>query len=103
MGKGQPQGQFRFQTLEEAATTARDRAIHGHRRHFVVADGAAVASAARFGVVAQEELEALILRAAETDRARLAILRVATPDGAMETVDDSGDREGRLVAFCTSA
>lgn len=75
---------------------ARDLAIAEHRRHFVVTDGVGYAA------VAAAALQALIQRAGRTDDLRLAIVRVATPDGVVAAVDDPGDAEGRLVAFCTS-
>jgi hypothetical protein len=87
---------FGFHTLESATVAARDRAVAGHHRYFVVTDAAA------FDVVPVEALEGLITRAAQAPALQLTIMRVASPDGAVEPVDDPGDLEGRLVAFCTS-
>ena len=96
MEKGQESPEFGFSTLESATVAARDRASAEHHRHFVVTNAAA------FDVVPVEMLEGLIHRDARGAGMQLAILRVASPDGAVEAVDDPGDSEGRLVAFCTS-
>jgi hypothetical protein len=89
-------GRFDFPTLDAAARAARGLALAEHRRHFVVTQGS------RYAAVPVATLEALIQRAGQADGSRLAIVRVATPDGEVTAVDDPGDVEGRLVAFCTS-
>jgi hypothetical protein len=100
------------ESLASATTRARQLAVATGKRHYVhetdiqpLSD--AVASSklppyrAWFGVADGAALAQLI-RATEHDGEdhQLAILRVAYPDGRVESVTDPGNEAGRLAAFC---
>ena len=100
------------ESLASATSRARQLAGATGKPHYVhetaiqplfeaVASGETPPYRAWFGVADSAALAQLIL-ATEHDGEdhQLAILRVAYPDGRVESVTDPGDEAGRLAAFC---